>query len=45
MSLLTASRECEFYKLSFLEGGGCCGEHINYKYEFLESSRSRYGTL
>ena len=36
MSLLTASQECEsvgrkFYKLSFLERGGCFGEHINYK--------------
>ena len=36
MSLLTASQECEsitrkFYKLSFLEGGGCYGGHINYK--------------
>ena len=36
MSLLTASQECEsiarkFYKLSFLEGGGCYGEHIKCK--------------
>ena len=37
MSLLTASQECEsiarkFYKLSFLEGGGCYGEHKSCKY-------------
>ena len=39
MSLLTASHECEskarkFYKLSFLEGGGCYGEWM-----YLEPSR------
>ena len=39
MSLLTASHECEskarkFYKLSFLEGGGCYGEWM-----YPESSR------
>ena len=36
MSLLTASQDCEsvarkFYKLCFVERGGCYGEHISYK--------------
>ena len=45
MSLLTASQECKsiarkFYKLFFLKGRGCFGEHMLI-FEVLEYSGSR----